>query len=276
MIITPLHDTHAIESVSFGVEWTQALPPAVMATLESVYEATIQSELPSKRPVQQLAVEFNPDGGNAVRSAQAVGWTFERFAPDGRPARSLMLTPTTLAVTLHAYTRWEDAYASATELMRPFLPLIAVSTGGFSVLGLQYMDAFRITGEAQAFRADMLLRRNSDFLPASVFERSSLWHAHHGYFTELHDQSPAKRRLTVVNTDLIDEGQSRTLRILTMHRTMFDPPLADVEQLYAGDDTQVHAAMHKMHDENKHVLRSLLNDAMVQRVGLSITEETSS
>lgn len=109
MNITPLHDTHAIESVSFGVEWQQPLPPAVMGALESVYEAALKKKLPSKKPVQQFAFEFNLEsGGKSIQPAQAVGWIVERFAPDGRIERNLMLTPNTLAVTLHTYTRWEE------------------------------------------------------------------------------------------------------------------------------------------------------------------------
>lgn len=276
MNITPLHDTHAIESVSFGVEWQQPLPPAVMGALESVYEATLKSELPSKKPVQQFAFEINLEGGNAIRPAQAVGWTFERFAPDGRIDRNLMLSPTTLAVTLHTYTRWEEVYATAAALMRPLLPLIAVSSGGFTVFGLQYQDVFRIIGDDSAqFRADMLLRRNSAMLPASVFQQASLWHAHHGYFTEMPD-APSRRKLTVVNTDLIDENGNRQVRILSVHKTVFTAPLTDTEQLYAGENPPLHAAMHEMHSENKTVLRELLNDDMLARIDLNAKEGTES
>lgn len=277
MNITPLHDTHAIESVSFGVEWQQPLPPAVMGALESVYEATLKNELPSKKPVQQFAVEFNLEsGGKFIQPTQAVGWTFERFAPDGRIERNLMLTPNTLAVTLHTYTRWEEVYAIAANLMHSLLPLIAVSTGGFTAFGLQYQDVFRITGDDVAqFRADMLLRQNSTMLPASVFQRKSLWHAHHGYFTEMHDE-PERRKLTVVNTDLIDENGNRQVRILSAHKIVFKAPLSDTEQLYAGDNPPLHAAMHAMHSENKAVLRELLNDDMLARIHLYAEEGTDS
>lgn len=275
MNIAPLHDTHAIESVSFGVEWLQPLPPAVMATLESVYEATLKNELPSKKPVQQVAFEFSLEGANTVRPPQAVGWTFERFAPDGRVERNLMLAPNMLAVTLHSYTRWEEVYAIAAELMRPLLPLIAVSSGGFTVCGLQYLDVFQISGDPGEFRADMLLRRDSELLPASVFQRDSLWHAHHGYFTDLPEE-PARRRLTVLNTDLIDENGGRQLRIVTMHRTIFSAPLSDIEQPDAGDNAPMHAAMHDMHNENKTVLRSLLNEPMLVRIGLNVDKGAES
>lgn len=277
MDITPLHDTHAIESVSFGVEWQQPLPPAVMGALESVYEAALEDKLPSKRPVQQLAFEFNLEsGGKSIQPPQAVGWTFERFAPDGRIERNLMLTPNTLAVTLHTYTRWEEVYATAADLMRPLLPLIAVSSGGFTVFGLQYQDVFRITGDDVAqFSADMLLRRNSAMLPASVFQQKSLWHAHHGYFTEMPD-APARRKLTIVNTDMIDENGDRQVRILSVHKTVFNAPFSDIDQLYAGDHPLLHAAMHGMHSENKAVLRELLNDGMLARIHLDAGDGTDS
>lgn len=275
MDITPLHDTHAIESVSFGVEWLQPLPPAVMAALEAAYEGALKNELPSKKPVQQVAFEFNLESGNTIRPAQAVGWTFERFAPDGRVDRSLMLTPTTLAMTLHSYTRWDEVYATAAALMRPLLPLIAMSSGGFTVFGLQYVDIFRVTTDPAAFHADMLLRRNSPLVPASVFERNSLWHAHHGYFTDI-AQAPARRKLTVINTDLIDENGSRQVRILSMHKTIFSAPLSDTEQLYAGDNPPLQAALHDMHDENTALLRTLLNDDMLERIGLSTEKGTES
>lgn len=268
MNITPLHDTHAIESVSFGVEWQFPLSPTVMATLETVYEATLKLQLPSKKPLQHLEMEFSADGGNLIKQNQlSGGWMFERFAPDGRIDCSMMLAPNALAVTLHSYSRWDDVYTAAAEMMRPLLPLIAVSSGGLTVFGLQYLDVFRITGEPADFRPEMLLRQDSEFLPPSVFKRNSLWHAHHGYFTDMSDKPPW-RKLTVINTDLIDENSDRQLRILTMHRTMFSSPLLDVEQLEAHGTFSFRTAMHDMHNENKTVLRSLLNDPMLKRIRL--------
>src|SRR5574338_552131 len=59
------------------------------------------------------------------------------------------------------HPRWEEAYSMAVALMRPLLPLIAISSGGFTALGLQWVDVFRITGKPDEFRADLLLRRDS-------------------------------------------------------------------------------------------------------------------
>lgn len=269
MNITPLHDAHAIESVSFGVEWRLPLPPTVMATLEAVYEATLKQCLPSKKPVQQVAFEFSVDGSNRIKQEESLGWTFERFAPDGRIDCSMMLASNTLAVTLHSYSNWQEVYAKAAEMMRPLLPLIAISSGGLTVFGLQYLDVFRIVGEPADFHADMLLRRDSELLPQSVFKQNSLWHAHHGYFTDLSDE-PARRKLTVINTDLVDENGDRNLRILTMHRTMFSTPWLDVDQIYADGAFSLHTAMDDMHNDNKAVLCSLLNDPMLERIRLEV------
>jgi len=272
--ITPLHDAHAIESVSFGVEWTLPLPPAVMEALGAVYESSLIKELPSKKPIQRVAFEINPESGNSISQDQSAGWTFERFSPDGRVDRSMLLTSNTLAVTFHNYSRWDDEYAVAANLMNPLLPLIAVSTGGFTGFGLQYLDVFQITGGPGEFKAEMLLRQNSEILPASVFRQKSLWHSHHGYFTDMPDE-PSRRKLTVINTDLIDENNgSQQLRILTVHKTIFSVPLSDTEQIRAADQSPLDAAMHDMHNENKAVLRSLLNDSMLARISLNAEEGT--
>lgn len=262
MKINPIHQSHAIESVSFGVEWPQPLPPTVMATLESVYEAALKELLPSKKPMQHLEVQINPAGGNAVRQTHASGWVFERFQPNGLLERNLALTANTLAVTCHTYTRWSETFSEALKLMRPFVPLISASSGGFTAFGLQYLDTFVIEGQEADFRPEMVLSTKSKTLPASVFERRSLWHAHHGYFTDLPSR-PERRQLTVINTDLVRENTSLLLRILSMHRTLFASPL-----VYT-DEAPLNEAMIEMHDENKELLRDMLNADMLRAVGFA-------
>lgn len=272
MKITPLHEKHAIESVSFGVEWTQALSQQDMVTLELVHDGVLNEALPRKQAMQHFEFAFGADGGS-VSPVQTGGWTFDRVLPDGRTEQSLVLLPKAMTVTLHVYERWEAALALAAELMAPLVPLIAVNGGGFSECSLQYVNVFRTTGAADEFRADALLRSNSPYLPASVFHCADLWHAHHGYFTRLEGRLPATRKLTTINADLLEQGdqktRSRLLRILTMHKTTFVPALADIEQLAARGGTPFCAAMDDMHADNATILRKLLADDMLARIGLS-------
>lgn len=271
MKITPLHDKHAIESVSFGVEWTDALSKVDMGTLEFVHEVALNQALPRKQPAQQFEFAFGPDGGG-VPQIQTNGWTFDRVLPDGRTEQSLMLLPKAMIVTLYVYERWEAALALAAELMGPLLPLIAANGGGFSACSLQYVDVFRITDGVDEFRADALLRPESAVLPSSVFDRDDLWHAHHGYFTKLEGRGPATRKLTTINADLLEQAdakaRSRLMRILMMHKTMFLPALVDIEQLAVRSGTPLYAAMDDMHADNTTLLRDLLTDDMLARIGL--------
>ncbi|OIP14926.1 MAG: hypothetical protein AUK51_15435 [Comamonadaceae bacterium CG2_30_59_20] len=267
MKITPLHDSHAIESVTFAVEWLQPLPPNVMATLETVYEATLKSVLPSKKPIQHLALQFGGTDGAPVQRSHAAGWVFELFQPDGQVAHSLQLAPNFLAVTSFVYERWEQAFEHALAFMRPLLPLICVSTGGITVFGLQYADTFNIDSQDSTFSPDLLLNRQSTLLPASVFGKTSLWHAHHGYFSST-GVEPKHRCLTTVNVDLLDVNGALQLRILGAHRSIFDIPLLDVDPLHSGGAGSMQAAMHAMHLENKALLRDLLNTDTLRQIGL--------
>lgn len=267
MKITPLHDSHAIESVTFAVEWLQPLPPNVMATLETVYEATLKSVLPSKKPIQHLAFQFDGADATAVQRAHAAGWMFELFQPDGQVAHSLQLAPNFLTVTSFVYERWEQAFEHALAFMRPLLPLICVSTGGVTVFGLQYADTFNIDSKDGTVSPDLLLNRQSSLLPASVFSKTSLWHAHHGYFSST-GVEPKHRCLTTVNVDLLDVNGGLQLRILGAHRSIFEAPLLDVDPLHSGGAGPMQAAMHAMHLENKSVLRDLLNEDTLRQIGL--------
>jgi hypothetical protein len=123
-----------------------------------------------------------------------------------------------------------------------------------------------IEGNTSKFNANLILREGSELLPGSVFKQQDLWHAHHGFFTNPLDE-PARRILTVVNSDLIGEDSRLKLRLLTVHKTIFHKPLSDVELFYT-DTSPLHTAMLAMHDENKAILCNLLVDSMLACIHL--------
>lgn len=268
MNILPLHEGHAIEKVAFGIEWSTPLPPSSIAGFEGVYDSLLKDQLPSKKPLVHFDVTISEKGGSAQHSMNKTGWVFERFAPNGEPERSLVLAASSLSATFHGYTRWVEVYRNAVDMMNPFLKLISDHSEGVAAFGLQYHDVFRVVGDKKLFTADMVLRRGSAILPASVFDRTSLWHAHHGYFTDF-EEGPQQRKLTVVKVDLVDQNEDRNLRVTTVHKTIFTEPIKDLAQLdSAVDDSYLNVALHDMHDENKEVLRSVLNDEALKKIGL--------
>lgn len=271
MKIIPLHDNNAIESVTCGVEWQEALPPNVMASLETVYEAILKDKLPSKKPLQQYAFKIDLAGSTELQPPAACGWLFERFEPDGRISHRMQLSPKSLVLTSFIYDRWNTVFKKTLDYMRSFLPLISVSTGGVTAFVLEYVDLFNISlNQGETISPEFFLRRESKILPASIFEQKSLWHAHHGYFTDIEGE-PKRRRLTIANVDLIEENRSLKLRILTAHRTIYSVPISD-PNLLEGDPALMNTEIDLMHIENKTVISDLLNDEVLKKIGIRSSE----
>ena len=198
MNIIPLHDHHAIESVSFGLEWTRPLAAEVMQALGGVHDGSLRQRLPARKPLRRIEWSLSPEGAHTLSTHDQTGWVFERFMPDGQPEISLLLAPEMIAVTNRAYTRWSAIAEEARALLAPFLPIIGASSDGFTTVGLQYVDVFMIDGPLAAFHPAMAFNSATTLLPPSVFTRRNLWHAHHGYFTEI-TAPVCARRLTVVH-----------------------------------------------------------------------------
>jgi hypothetical protein len=125
-----------------------------------------------------------------------------------------------------------------------------------------------IDGPLAAFHPAMAFNSATTLLPPSVFTRRNLWHAHHGYFTEI-TAPVCARRLTVVNTDLVMEGERLLLRINSSHRMIHDQALTVADLLDGDAGGQLAWAMNALHDENQQILRDLIEPGLQTRIGLA-------
>jgi len=87
--------------------------------------------------------------------------------PGGQQAWELVVQKNFLVVSYHIYTRWNDIWREALELLTPFVPILA-KEWGISVIGLQYVDQFRVTEVHDQFRAGHLLREGSRFVSNAI------------------------------------------------------------------------------------------------------------
>jgi len=154
---------------------------------------------------------------------------FDALQPNGQQAWALVAQKNFLAVSCYTYTRWNDIWRKARELLTPFAPILAKERG-ISATWLQYVDQFRVTGARDQFQAHHLLREGSRFVPAHVFELDGLWHSHHGFFQQLAEPT-AHRRLNNVNVDVVNANEELLIQITTAHRALLDSPATDESSL---------------------------------------------
>lgn len=268
--VAPIAGRHAIKTVSFGLEWQQPLQEDLLVLLKALH-GRVRDRLP--RVIQhqeigfQIVVSPSPPTPEAPPKPQLAGLTFDALQPNGEPEWSLAIQRNFLAVNCHVYSRWNEIWPKAKEFLSPFVPVLARECG-ISVIGLQYVDQFRVLDVAEEFRADDLFRADSPFLPKHVFELDDLWHSHHGYFQTMTEPS-AHRQLNHVDIDVVNANEERLVQITTAHRALLDQAAVDGAALL--DDKKSGALHHYMialHRLNKKLLRQLLAEAMCERISL--------
>lgn len=270
--IAPIAGSHAIKTVSFGLEWRAPLSEDVLLLLKTLH-VKVRDRLP--RLTQQEAIELqilvspDPPPQPAPANPRLAGLKFEALQPNGEPHWSLVIQGNFLAVTCHVYSRWQEIWPQARGLLAPFVPVLARECG-IAVIGLQYSDQFRAIGPAGTFLAADLWRAGSPLLPAQVFTLQDLWHAHHGFFEQL-DEPRSHRRLNNIDVDVIAVNQQHLIQLTTAHRAFLDQQTRDSAQLLGGsEDGLLDHFMGELHQVNKRILRQILNDAVCHHINLRV------
>lgn len=223
----PVHDAHAIEQVTFSVQFSRPLEDAVIARLQTECAAKLAADLPGKNEVRSLGVSIGPQGlmPIAVPASGPDGFVRLRVAPTGAVEKELRVDRTGTSFRTTSYTRWAAIWG---EARRYFGLLLGNLPDDIGVVAhsLQYVDRFDWNGAPDDCRASALIAPASQFVAPHVFRIADLWHSHFGAFIR-HDEFT--KRLLLVNVDCVDEPRDtapagRSVRITTGVTDMLGQP----------------------------------------------------
>jgi len=278
MTVAPIAGRHAIKTVSFGLEWQEPLSEDLLVLLKALH-VRVRDKLPRVIEHQEIGLKIvvspaapaSPAPENASLKPRLAGLNFEALQPDGEPAWALAIQRDFLAVSCHVYSRWDLIWPQARDLLAPFIPVLARECG-IAVIGLQYVDQFRVIGQDEQFKAEDLFRKDSRYLPTHVFGLDDLWHSHHGFFQTM-EEPTAHRQLNNIDVDVINAHQERLVQITTAHRALLDQPATDGAALLNDQgDGELHQHLDGLHRLNKTLLRELLTDSMCGQINLRETQ----
>jgi uncharacterized protein (TIGR04255 family) len=271
--IAPIAGRHAIKTVSFALEWQQPLQDDLLLLLKALH-SKVRDQLPRVVQRQEIAFQIVVSPASPVPEAppepRLAGLSFEALQPNGEPEWSLAIERHFLAVNCHVYSRWQEIWPKAKDLLSPFVPVLARECG-ITVIGLQYIDQFRVVDMSEPFRVTDLFREDSPFLPRQVFTLDDLWHSHHGYFQTMTEPT-AHRQLNHINIDVVSTSEERLIQMTTAHRTLLDQPATDGAMLLDDADGGVlHHHMVALHQVNKRHLCQLLTAAVCEQINLRVS-----
>ena len=262
---------NAIGSATFFLESDHPFSSNRLSALNSSH-GDFKEELPRRMLRKAIKVELGGTGPAMTPSSsrgeeEISGITFDYLKPSGDTRWALVAEGKRLTFFCGEYTSWEEVKAQANRLIRRAYKILFqhnIVTG----IGLQYLDQFYWTGRRVEMRAEKIYKSGTEYLPDSVFKYQDLWHNNQGFIEDVVTPQDG-RVLTNVNANINDRDEYRWSDLVTLH--VFQRLHIENEAgLFMGDGGLpiFDLILNYLHDENKKILRSLLNEDITNRIGL--------
>ncbi|MDD2933876.1 MAG: TIGR04255 family protein [Methylotenera sp.] len=260
--IVPSKGSHAVQSAVFVLELSApVLVPQIKAAIEC-YESSegLRKFFPTKTE-NRGGISIAINGGDiAVEQNQDIdGVVFQRLSSDGSLDIALTIQANNISYTCNKYTRWKETSQQALSMLKEFVKYIFPELS-VTVIGLQYIDEFLITGEVSAFTPSMILNDNQR-VPHALLSQKGGWHNHSGWFESNEEND---RNLINLNFNMVPQPENAVFQIVTVHREIKHFPIKSLENLVKDIDL----SFEKLHERNKTLLREILNDETQSTISL--------
>lgn len=258
MIAIPFSSSNAIEASVFTLHLSRSADKEAEKRLDEAL--TARGYLPGREQAQSFSVIV---GG----SEPPAHLTRFEAQPNGTYAWSMHLQGPFLFVGCHQYTRFDQVWERARDLLLLGLEAIG-ETYAIATVTHQVVDRFVYNfSEAQQpreeYQMDEVLRRDTPYLTPKAWESGLLWHVHQGWFDQPRNGKPHLHQLHISNNELVPNLQYATI---IDHRVTARPQ----DELSAFDKSRdsMDEIFRDLHTHNKLLMGELLSDAMQKIVGL--------
>ncbi len=257
---------HAIVEVVFGFQLSRPWRPSEIEKLAQNHDRWKEA-LPrlARHEVQQFMIgEGVPQ---AISLPGGPGISFERIKPNGDLAWRLRCEGSSIFVNCLEYTRWQEAWATASAQMRAVLEVVGAEKVSVAGTLLQYIDVFDWLADPKGYDISELLDLESDYVPRAARNYGLAWHLHQGWFEPV-IEPVAGRILHKAHFDALpkDEAGHPTVRLDTLLRSDFDGPIS--AQTFFDEGSALEGMFIDMHNRNKRLLSSFLTKAICEKIGL--------
>ena len=256
-VFEPVHDAHAIEQVTLGVQFDRPLDDASIERIQSASSAFAES-LPGKNELRSIGLSIGPQGMSPLVSSSSNapdGFVRTRVAPNGVVEKELRVERSGIVFRTTAYTRWASVWSEARGYFSTVMGA-AAGTASLSSYSVQYVDKFVWLGDASNCRPEQLIRPGSEFVCPVIYSTRDLWHSHSGFFDRA---DAATKRLLVANLDCVDEPDGHTKRRVVRVTTVVTEVLN--QDGYEPRDVPIGDGIAYL-DERIDIVHTMLKDVM--------------
>jgi uncharacterized protein (TIGR04255 family) len=197
------------------------------------------------------------------------GVVFDRVRPDGTLEWRVRADDRAIFVNCLDYTRWREVWARSRAYLFQARALLSAPDNPIVSILLQYVDVFEWQGDVAAYTLADLLRRESPYVPPSLWDKGPLWHLYQGWYRS--NDLPvreANRLLERVHLDGVLDDQGRpTVKMDTFLNLEARQPLNQdsIDQAFEG-----------LHNVSSRLIGDYITTAIAQRIGLDAKNKLGS
>lgn len=275
--LQPFAGEHAVQSAALALDFASELDVGEINRIRAAAEE-LKGDLPLFAEQRRTTVQVDAGAAGSVAPAtkhDVGGFIMQKPSPgslvpgSAQVSRSIVVARENLVIAVNDYTRWARFRADVERFLSVLLRPINAQKGVVSV-GLQIADVFLWKSDPADLPLDEILNRESPFLAKHIFNpKLRLWHSHHGY---LSDKTEPIRHSLLENINLSrnDASGAHHIQVITSHKVSFERPVFKV--LDAAKE-RVFGIVDVLHANNKTILRSVLTEALQEKISLNGRKE---
>ena len=270
----PYAGANSVQEVIAGIHFQRSLG---LGNVDR-FLATVKPELTEFHrfnPIRLQEISLNvsdlsPNEPQKNQPNPASGFEFISLGHDGKPERVIRYIPGNLTAHFTKYNGWKNILPASLRYLRELvLVRLDLETNPVAAISLRFIDKYTYTGNSDEACPQFLFRSNTSHIAAHCFRTRGAWHCNTGWFEEELEKWRTLNQLNIENR--IIDG-SAVVTIDHSGTCYLQSPRKSTAEI---DSTSVPEAgfegiLNKLHARNKSILQGILQDDMLQRIGVMI------
>ena len=263
----PYSETHSIQEVVVAIHFRGLFGQEEIRRAQSRAQADLMQVFPRSEPIQLQQLQLN-QGVVGPQQTRLAGFELSKVKPDAKFARVLRFAENSLTVNFLEYQNWDSTLQDSLAHIRTVLTSLSLLDNPVVAFSLRYIDRYTFDGPQDEPRAEMLLRRGSEFIAERCFSAGPLWHCNSGWFEP---RDTGDRILNQLNIGSAIVDQAPTVTVDHNAICQLKAPRQMVASLFqpsSGEDTGLENVLNVLHDQNGTILSDMLVPEMLERIGM--------
>jgi len=268
--VRPAKPDHSINEVAFVLNFSQPLSENNLSSLKQL-EDQLKDALPKMDLHEGAGIQIMPDGQMVPQASKLLSIAFRHFNNKGDFDWALRAEGNLIAVNCLDYKDgWKQIWPKVHEFLKTAAHKLISTENPIESLALQYIDRFIYEGQIEWYKTSTIFDVDSVYLNKKVSTAGPFWHIHQGWFDNKKDLSSRILNRLNITATLADKEHHTTIdhcgtiqfkKKIVNYKTLFDDSI--------NGNIAIDYYFNLLHDENKQVLRKLLNEDRIADIKLT-------